>query len=166
MTDTVILELTWAVTWDNVPSDMCAKRRLKPDCASMQPYESSLLAWRNFAFLAYPHCAQRWYWSVCAGWSGPWLGEHLQGTIADIIYIISASFLDPVQPKRFFVRCYAPSPNLYTYIYIVNPPRYNDSICSQRWICSCNESLMVRMICKKDLVLFLFPNRTYILDIC
>ena len=26
--------------------------------------------------------------------------------------------------------------------------------------------LMSRLICKKDLVLFLFPHRTYVLDIC
>ena len=49
--------------------------------------------------------------------------------------------------------------------------RYNDSICSQRCcqlkrICCCKESLMDKMTCKKDLVLFLFPHRTYVLDIC
>ena len=32
-----------------------------------------------------------------------------------------------------------------------------------KWICCCKESLIVR-ICKKDLVLFLFPRRTYILE--
>ena len=32
--------------------------------------------------------------------------------------------------------------------------------------CCCKESLMDRMICKKDLVLFLFPQRTYVSDIC
>ena len=38
-------------------------------------------------------------------------------------------------------------------------PRYNESICS--W----TEYLMSRLICKKGLVLFLFPRRTYVLDI-
>ena len=33
-----------------------------------------------------------------------------------------------------------------------------------KWICCCKESLMDRMICKKDLVLFLFPHRTYVLE--
>ena len=33
-------------------------------------------------------------------------------------------------------------------------------------ICCCKESLMNRLTCKKGLVLFLFPYRTYVLDIC
>ena len=50
-------------------------------------------------------------------------------------------------------------------------PRYNDSICSQK-MCYYNEfavlikSSMDRMICNKGLVLFLFPHRTYVLDVC
>ena len=39
----------WAATSENVPSDMCAQRRLKSIFASAQ---SSLPAWRIFAFLA------------------------------------------------------------------------------------------------------------------
>ena len=35
-----------------------------------------------------------------------------------------------------------------------------------KWICYCTEYKMSRLICKKGLVLFLFPHRTYILDIC
>ena len=37
---------------------------------------------------------------------------------------------------------------------------------SLKWICYCKKSLIDRMICKKDFVLFLFPHRTYVLDIC
>ena len=35
-----------------------------------------------------------------------------------------------------------------------------------KWIFCYKESLMDIMICKKDLVLLLFPHRTYVLDIC
>ena len=33
-------------------------------------------------------------------------------------------------------------------------------------ICCCTRYLMSRLICKKDHILFLFPYRTYVLDIC
>ena len=35
-----------------------------------------------------------------------------------------------------------------------------------KWIICCKESLMSRLISKKGLVLFLFPHRTHVLDIC
>ena len=35
-----------------------------------------------------------------------------------------------------------------------------------KWICRCTEYLMSRRMCKKGIVLFLFPYRTYVLDIC
>ena len=35
-----------------------------------------------------------------------------------------------------------------------------------KWICCCTEYLMIRFICKKGFVLFLFPHRTYVLNIC
>ena len=35
-----------------------------------------------------------------------------------------------------------------------------------KWICCCKEYFMSRLICKKGLVLFLFPHRTFVLDIC
>ena len=35
-----------------------------------------------------------------------------------------------------------------------------------KWIRCCKGSLINRMICKKSFVLFLFPHRTYVLDIC
>ena len=49
--------------------------------------------------------------------------------------------------------------------------RYNDSILFPKtlplkWICCCIEYLMSRLIYKKGPVLFLFPHRTYVLDIC
>ena len=61
--------------------------------------------------------------------------------------------------------------SLYNASYTTVNTRYNDRICSQRCchyngFAFCKESLMDRMICKKNLVLFLFPQRTYVLDIC
>ena len=38
-----------AAVWENVPSDMCAQRRLKSAYASAQSDKSSLSAWRNLA---------------------------------------------------------------------------------------------------------------------
>ena len=35
-----------------------------------------------------------------------------------------------------------------------------------KWICCCKESLMSRLICKKGLVVFLFPHGTYVSGIC
>ena len=42
----------WAVTWENVPSGMCAQRRLKSTCACAQSdYSLHCPSLRNFAFL-------------------------------------------------------------------------------------------------------------------
>ena len=46
----------WVVTWEIVPSDVCARRRLKSACAFTQSDQFSLSAWRNFASLAIEKC--------------------------------------------------------------------------------------------------------------
>ena len=49
-------------------------------------------------------------------------------------------------------------------------PRYNAALVPKtlplKYIFSRTEYLMSRLICKKGIVLFLFPYRTYVLDIC
>ena len=42
----------WAPMWENVASDMCPQRRLISAGTFAQSDQSSLSAWRNFAFLA------------------------------------------------------------------------------------------------------------------
>ena len=62
-----------------------------------------------------------------------------------------------------YVQCDARS----VFIVSTGNPRYNDRICSQR-CCHYNEFAVVKnpslekMICKKAIVLFLFPHRTYV----
>ena len=78
-------------TWENVPPDMCAQRRLKESqrektylqtCALNETWnhpmhshsliirtvwsESSLSAWRKNCILSYPKCALRRFWLDCA----------------------------------------------------------------------------------------------------
>ena len=43
-----------AISWQNIPSHLCALRRLKSACSSAQFYQSSLSTWRNFATLCAP----------------------------------------------------------------------------------------------------------------
>ena len=46
------MNITWAATCENVPSDKCTQLRLKSACISMQSDQSSLSTWKNFASLA------------------------------------------------------------------------------------------------------------------
>ena len=73
--------IIWAVTWENVPSDMCAQRRLKSACASVQsdqnrrcPHEETLHPWlyklRPVKILI--------RLCECAVWSESSLGAHVE----------------------------------------------------------------------------------------
>ena len=55
----------WAAMWENVPSAMCAKRRLKSASASAGSDQSSLFAWRKCS-LGYRKWAQWRFWPDCA----------------------------------------------------------------------------------------------------
>ena len=71
----------WPVTWENVPSDMCARQRLKLACASVQsdqshrcPHEETFRPWLSKKY------AQWRFWSdcACAVWSESSLGKHMR----------------------------------------------------------------------------------------
>ena len=54
----------WAVMWENVPSDMCAKLRLRSTCASAQSDQSLRYPHvETFRIIGYPKCLQWRFWS-------------------------------------------------------------------------------------------------------
>ena len=69
-----------ASTWANVPSDMCAQRRLESACSSAQSDQSSLSAWRNFhPWLSTIHPVKIVIrLCECAGWSESSLDAHVR----------------------------------------------------------------------------------------
>ena len=48
ITTPMLHKFIWAAWQENIPCDVCSERRLKSACASVQSYQSSLSAWRNF----------------------------------------------------------------------------------------------------------------------
>ena len=56
--DHVTVIIMWTATWEKVPPNMCAQRRLRSACTSAQSHQSSLSAWRNFTSLTI-HIAPR-----------------------------------------------------------------------------------------------------------
>ena len=75
-------------TWENVPSDMCARRRLKSACASAQSDQC----------IRCPHgeiltkCALRRFWSDCANRGAVWSKSSLGGHLSDVFQYFLTSF--------------------------------------------------------------------------
>ena len=58
-------KLNWAVTGENVPSDLCAQRKFKSICATAQSDHSHRFPHDKKCILGYPKCTQRRFWSDC-----------------------------------------------------------------------------------------------------
>ena len=100
------LKCTYAVLWENVPSDMCDKRRLKSACTSSQSYqklrcvhEDTLRHWLSKRRLAKIQIRLR----ECAVWSESSLGAHIRRYVCRIcgsFYIIFLLFI-----ARYRISC-------------------------------------------------------------
>ena len=74
MSSFILVTSNWAATSGNVPSDMCAQKRLKPACASAQADKSHRCPHKKkLCITAIQKCAQWRFWSDCANAKLIWI---------------------------------------------------------------------------------------------
>ena len=141
------------------------KTYLVRTCASSKDLHSHIresdqnLHWAHFddQWCKVSSCGQRRLWSDCADAQADLslLCAHMsEGKFSHVI-----AHLVAFMPRKLERLCFCSKLSLQR-------QHLFPKMLPLKWICSYKEPLMVRKICKKDLVLFLFPHRTYVLNIC
>ena len=98
-----------AMTWENIPSDMCTKRALKSACASSQsdqslrcPHEETLHPWLSKLRMVKVLIRLR----ECADWSESSLGAYVQRLFSDAAAQINLHSRIKISPSNYSLAQY------------------------------------------------------------